>query len=289
MPDRSFRSANWIRNARDGMVAIAAYTTPDTYQHVFVGTRGGEILQVEFSPGTPDALGLWTWNAHSVMHHDVVRGLTAYYHAGDGREHVFAATDSEVWEAMWTPGDPGDPSNVTVNWLAHLDGGIVGIAGYSTSDGHQHVFVATRTGDVRQLEMDPNVGFWSWRDPVMHHDIIRGVTAYYHPGDGREHVFAVTDTEVWEAMWSPGDPATVNWLAHLDDGIVSIAGYSTPDAHQHLFVATKANQLRQLEMNPKMGFWAWRDSVVQRPVTGVSGYFHPGDDRQHVFGVIDRE
>ena len=100
------------------------------------------------------------------------------------------------------------------NWLGAIDGGAVGLAGFSSGDGSQHLYVAGTDGLIRPLEIRAPDWQWRWGIPIMsQHEGIVGLAAYYHAADDRQHVFAALGTgDVWEAIFRLGEKATENWL-----------------------------------------------------------------------------
>jgi hypothetical protein len=186
-------SENWLGKADGGAISLGGYSTADGIQHLFVAGSDGLIRPLEIQG--PD--WQWRWGAPVMNHHDGIVGLAAYFHAGDGRRHVFAALGTgDIWEAVSGPGEEW-----TENWLGVLDGGASGLAGYSAPNGLQHLFVAAPGGVVSPLEIGPPHWKWRWNNPIMsRHDEIVGLAAYYHGGDGRQHVFAGLQVgDVWES------------------------------------------------------------------------------------------
>jgi hypothetical protein len=129
--------------------------------------------------------------------HDGIVGLAAYYHAGDNRQHVFAALGTgDVWEAVFGIGE-----KTVENWLGTSDGGAVDLAAHSAPNGLQHLFVSGPGGTILPLEIGPPHWKWRWGHTIMsQHDGIVGLAAYYHAGDDQQHVFAALGTgDIWES------------------------------------------------------------------------------------------
>jgi hypothetical protein len=79
-----------------------------------------------------------------------------------------------------------------------------------------------------------------------------------------------------------------NWLSKLDAGATGLAGHLTADGRQHLVVATPNGLIRSLEIGPPDWQWRWTDPLMayHEGIVGLAAYYHPGDNRQHVFAAL---
>jgi hypothetical protein len=177
-------------------------------------------------------------------------------------------------------------------WLGRLEADTtVAITGYCTADGGQHILVAGSRGVVKPLTIGPPGWQWAWTPPIgQHHGGIVGVVAYFHPGDGRHHCFVAVQTgDIFEiAFASLDDRSSLSeiWIGKLEAGALGIAGFSAADKSQHLFVAGQDGFVHPLEIGPSTTWvWAWREpiSAFHEEIVGISAYWHPHDNAQHVF------
>jgi hypothetical protein len=149
--------------ATNSIVAVAGYFDPDPadqFQHVLVATADGIVHEVKFaSPAHPgifvDAQGtVASFAAGSIV------SLAGYYGpTGDGYEHAIVATrDGKVSEVYF--GNPKFPGGKGQDVLGQFDPGrLVGVGGYTTSDGFQHVLVLTTDGVLSELRWRQDIGF----------------------------------------------------------------------------------------------------------------------------------
>ena len=266
--------------------SITGYSTRDGRQLLFIAGTDGLVRPLML--GAPG--GQWAWRNPIMRHHDGIVGLAAYYHPGDGRHHCFVALQTgDIWEAVFASLD--DPLLVSENWLGKLEGGALAIAGVSSMDRSQHLFVAGRDGLVHPLEMGPATAWqWVWQAPVTsYHAGIVGIAAYYHSNDDAVHVFVALETgDIWEALAHTGDAWKENWLGVLDGGATGLAGYSAPNGLQHLLISGTNGFVVPLQIGPPHWKWRWDDSIMSHHdgIVGLTAYYHAGDDRQHVFAAL---
>jgi hypothetical protein len=175
--------------------------------------------------------------------------------------------------------------------------GIVGITGYynpAANDQFQHVIVATNDGKVHELwwkrgqgvQQDP-------QHPLAQFGLnsIVGITGYYTPNDGIQHVIVDTrDTNVHEVWWKHGIAVQQDTLGSGFNNIVGNTGYYSNslayrDGYQHVVVATNYDGIVH-EI-----FWNRQDpnarldqgGIAQfNGIVGVAGYYADDDVSQHV-------
>jgi hypothetical protein len=277
---------SWLGKTAGATGLAGSSNTPDHSQHLFVAGPDGFVKSLDIGP--PD--WKWSWGDRLMDSHDGIVGLAAYYHSGDNRQHIFVALRTgDVWESLFLPNQ--EPRELHQNWLGKLDGGAVGLAGFSTAQGNQHLFIAGQDGFLHPLEIGPLSSWqWTWRDPMMsHHDGLVGLTAYFHPGDDRQHVFAALTTgDIWEGTFRPGEGWRENWLGKLDGGAIGLAGHSAPNGTQHLFVAAAGGLVFPLQIGPPQWKWRWNDPIMSQhdEIVGLAAYYHSGDNRHHVFAAL---
>jgi kumamolisin len=161
--------------------------------------------------------------------------------------------------------------------IAHLRG-LVGVAGYITGDGFQHVIAATGNGDIHEI-------YWQGAGTVSQGILITlpGLVsvAGYATGDGFQHVIAATDNgDIHEIYWQGGGSVSQGILDTVP-GVLSVAGYVTGDGFQHVIAATGNGDIHEI-------YWPGGGSVAQGVVAtvpnvnSVAGYITAADGVQHV-------
>ena len=114
--------------------------------------------------------------------------------------------------------------------LGHLPSPVVALAAYpATSDGRQHVIVATKDGNVTELIFGAAPGVRYAEGPDIEQNLlghfgapIAGVAGYDAPNDGFQHVFIAFESgTVLEDYWRPTDHKL-----HQDTPIFSAGGIS---------------------------------------------------------------
>ena len=163
--------------------------------------------------------------------------------------------------------------------IAHLRG-LVGVAGYVTGDGYQHVIAATANGDIHEI-------YWQGAGTPLQGILMTlpGVVsvAGYVTGDGFQHVIAATaGGDIHEIYWQGGGSVSQGVLMTLP-GVVGVAGYVTGDGFQHVIAATAGGDIHEI-------YWQGGGSVSQGVldtlpgVVSVAGYA-TGDGFQHVIAA----
>ena len=185
------------------------------------------------------------------------------------------------------------PSNSPVlrAWLGHFDNPVA-MAGYTTGDGWQRLFIAGQDG-VRPFVLGPPQWLWRPMTPVLSHPGIVDLTAYFHVGDGQHHCFAALQTgdifECRSASFETASPSQELWIGNLRGGAVGLAGVSTANS-QHLFVAGPDGLVHELEISAATQWqWSWRGPIAAAHpgIRGVTAYLHPGDQALHVLIALD--
>ena len=160
--------------------------------------------------------------------------------------------------------------------IAHFRG-LVGVAGYVTGDGYQHVIAAVANGDIHEIYWQgvgtPSQGLLTTLPGVVS-------VAGYATGDGFQHVIAATaGGDIHEIYWQGGGSVSQGVLDTLP-GVVSVAGYATGDGFQHVIAATGNGDIHEI-------YWPGGGSVAQgvvatvANVSRVAGYV-TADGAQHV-------
>lgn len=177
-------------------------------------------------------------------------------------------------------------------WLGQF-AGATSIAGYSTADGRQRLFIADSSGLVHPLTIGPPGWEWGRASPLVQpHAGIAGLAAYFNPGDDRHHCFiALGAGDVFEVAWRGEDRSSLTeiWIGKLESGAAGIAGFPAADKSQHLFVVGRDGLVHPLEIGPGSNWaWVWREANTSYhdDIVGISAYWHPTDDAQHVFVML---
>ena len=154
----------WLNKLPSGDgVAMAAYSTSDGRQELFVASSDGAVRPLVLGPPN------WHWQWQDpIAQHVGIAGLTAYSHPGDGGHHCFIIDKAAaVWDVAFS--SLADRSSLKETWVGGYPGGAtpIGIAGFSGSAGKQHLFVAGQDGRVLPLEIGPSTNWaWSWGSAI---------------------------------------------------------------------------------------------------------------------------
>lgn len=275
----------WLGKMVDA-ICIASYSFADGSQHLLVADASGLVHPLTIGPPG----WTWAWADPIGSVHAGIAGLAAYFNSGDGRHHCFIALESgDVFEVSFL--SLANRVSFTEIWIAKLEGGATGIAGFPTSDKSQHLFVVGKDGLVHPLEIGAASGWtWTWREAITaHHDEIVGVSAHWHPFDNAQHLFVVLRPgDVWEARSVQGGPWAETWLGVHDGGASALAGHSAANGTQHLFAAGAPGGVLPLQIGAPHWKWRWDDPVLPRrgAIVGLASHFHPGDKQQHVIALL---
>ena len=275
----------WLGH-RESATHIAGYSTADRVQHLFVADASGRVLPLTIGPPSWQ----WGWAEPIGEAHAGLVGIAAYFNPGDGRHHCFKVLGSgDIFEVSFASLD--NRASLSEIWLGKLQQGARGIAACVTPDSGQHLYLAGSDGLVHPLEIGANSNWvWTSREAITaQHDEIVGISAHYHPNDQAQHVFVILKSgDVWEALAPQGGAWRENWLGVLDGGAASLAGHSAANGTQHVFGASAFGSVLPLQIGAPHWKWRWDNAVAARrgAIAGVASYFHPGDNRQHVFTLL---
>ena len=166
--------------------------------------------------------------------------------------------------------------------IAHFRG-LVGVAGYVTGDGFQHVIAATGNGDIHEIYWqgagEPSQGVLMTLPGVVS-------VAGYVTGDGYQHVIAATGGgDIHEIYWQ-GSGTVAQGVVATVFNVNRVAGYVTPaDGVQHVIASAGFAQIREIFWQgggqPSEAVLDW-DTGHTPLVVGVAGYFTASDGFQHV-------
>ena len=167
--------------------------------------------------------------------------------------------------------------------IANLQG-LVGVAGYVTGDGYQHVIAAVANGDIHEI-------YWQGAGTPLQGvlDTLPGVVsvAGYVTGDGYQHVIAaVANGDIHEIYWQPGGAVAQGVVATVFN-VNSVAAYVTAaDGVQHVIASAGFAQIREIFWpgggEPSEAVLDWDTGQQIALVAGVAGYFTADDGFQHV-------
>lgn len=289
--------------ASEGPSPIAAFATPDTFQHVNYIGSDGSVHQLFFDNTN------WTDSYVAPNNSSVTNwaGLAGYI-TPDGAHVNYIDNGANVEDLQHNNGDPQDwwaASNLS--WGAANNGGKIHVAtgsmaldGYVTQDGAQHVNYVDTNFHVRELYPDGN----SWIDEDLTLaapnnggstlSAIWGLDGYI-TSDGAQHVNYLeaggNGGHVHELYLSGANAQWLdNNLNEQADYTSSVAGgglvgYTTLDGIQHV-IYSDYNTSHICELYYQGRWWGHSLSAAAGVQTAPPGYFIAGyitpDDTQHI-------